>query len=87
MRSKFDDGILVKGTAEMNRAFAAFLRLFEFKFELSQLFYTDLVRQTNVALIICPDSKIIFSLKASVRCLSRVAGFLCPKNGLKSLTS
>ena len=57
------------------------------KFNLSGTCYTGPVRQTNLALITCPDSKSIVPLEALVRCFSREVGFLCPKNVLKSLTS
>ena len=57
------------------------------KFNLSGTCYTGPVRQTNLALITCPDSKSIVPLEALVRCFSSEVGFLCPKNVLKSLTS
>ena len=57
------------------------------KFNLSGTCYTGPVRQTNLALITCPDSKSIVPLEALIRCFSSEVGFLCPKNVLKSLTS
>ena len=56
------------------------------KFNLSGTCYTGPVRQTNLALITCPDSKSIVPLEALVRCFRSEVGFLCPKNVLKSLT-
>ena len=57
------------------------------KFNLSGTCYTGPVRQINLALITCPDSKSIVPLEALVRCFSSEVGFLFPKNVLKSLTS
>ena len=57
------------------------------KFNMSGTCYTGPVRQTNLALISCPNSKQIVSLEALDRCVSSEVGFLCPKNVLKSITS
>ena len=79
--------MLPKYTIEINRAFAAFLRLFEFKFNFPGTCYTGLIRQTNLALIIGPDPTSIVPIEALVRFLNRVVRLLCPKNVLKSLKS
>ena len=57
------------------------------KFNFSGTCYTGPVRQTNLALITCPDSKNIVPLEALVRCFNIEVGFLCPNSVLKSLTS
>ena len=44
------------------------------KFNLSGTCYTGPVRQTNLALITCPDSKSIVPLEALVRCFSSEVG-------------
>jgi len=52
------------------------------------LFYrTGPVRQTNLALITCPDSKQIISLEALDRCFNSEVGFLGPTNVLKTVSS
>ena len=66
---------------------AHFLHYLHFKFNLKGACYTGHVRQTNLALIIRPDSNSIVPLEALVRCLNRIVGLLCHKNVLKSLTS
>jgi len=45
------------------------------------------VRQTNLALITCPNSKKTVSLEALDRCFSSEVGFLCPKKVLKIVSS
>ena len=56
------------------------------KFNLSGSCFTGPVRQTNLALITCPDSKQIVSVESLDRCFSSELGFLCPTNVLKTVT-
>ena len=57
------------------------------KFNLSGSCFTGPVRQTNLALITCQNSKQIVSLEALDRCFRSEVGFLCPTNVLKTVTS
>lgn len=57
------------------------------KFNLSHTCFTGPVRQTNLALITCPNSQKIISLEALDRCFSSEVGFLCPTNVLKTVSS
>ena len=57
------------------------------KFNLSDSCFYGPVRQTNLALITCPNSKQIVSLEALDRCFSSEVGFLCPTNVLRSVSS
>ena len=57
------------------------------KFNLSGSCFTGPVRQTNLALITCPNSKQIVSVEALHRCFSSEVGFLCPQNVLKAVTN
>ena len=56
------------------------------KFNISGTCFTGPVRQTNLALITCPDSKQIVSVESLDRCFSSDLGFLCPTNVLKTVT-
>ena len=62
-----------------------FLRNRALKFNLSHTGFTGPVRQTNLALITCPNSQRIVSLEALDRCLSSEVGFLFPANVLKTV--
>ena len=57
------------------------------KFNLSNSCFTGPVRQTDLALITCPNSKLVVTVKALDRCFSSEVGFLCPQNVLKTVTS
>ena len=57
------------------------------KFNLSGICYTGPVRQTNLALITCPNSKQVVTLEALDMCFSSEIGFLCPKNVLRSVST
>ena len=57
------------------------------KFNLSNKCFTGPVRQTNLALITCPNSKQVVSIEALDKCFSSEVGFLCPKNVLKTISS
>ena len=54
---------------------------------MSHTCFTSPVRQTNLALITCPNSQKIISLEALDRCFSSEVGFLCPTNVLKTMSS
>ena len=56
------------------------------KFNLSGTCFTGPVRQTNLALITCPNSKQIVPVDSLDRCFSSEVGFLCPTNVLKTIT-
>jgi len=70
-----------------NENFCVIEHLTPLKFNLSGSCFTGPVRQTNLALITCPNSKKIVSLEALDRCFSSDVGFLCPKNVLKTVSS
>ncbi len=61
--------------------------LTQLKFNLSGTCFTVPVRQTNLALITCPNSKQIVSVESLYRCFSSELGFLCPTNVLKTVTN
>ena len=57
------------------------------KFNLSGTCFTGPVRQTNLALITCPNLKQIVPVDSLDRCFSSEVGYLCPTNVLKTITN
>ena len=72
---------------ESKNNFCVVEHLTPLKFNLSGTCFNGPVRQTDLALITCPNSKQIVSVEALDRCFSSEVGFLCPTNVLKTVTS
>ena len=67
--------------------FCVVKQLTPLKFYLSGTCFTGPVRQTNLALITCPNLKQIVPIDSLDRCFSSEVGFLCLTNVLKTITN
>jgi len=68
-------------------SFCVIMHLSPLKFNLSVCCFYGPVRQTNLDLITCPNSKQIVLLEALDRCFSSRVDFPCPTNVLRSVSS